>query len=108
MPLIIVLHLSYLGTGLATIRILFRSREYPWLLRLILAYYVGIFIHIVISHLAIVFTITSPIVTWVLLCIGLLGLLFEVANGLTTSVFSFGGFPADYKHKCLNVFLAIG
>jgi len=105
--MIILLHLSYLGTGLATIRILFRSREYPWHFRLILAYYVGIFAHIVILHLAIVFTITSPIVTWLLLCIGLLGLLFEVANVLTTSPFSFGGFPVDYKNKCLNSFLAI-
>ena len=107
MPLIILLHISYLGTGLATIRILFRGRDYPWHFRFILAYYVGIFVHIVILHLAIVFTITSPIVTWLLLCIGLLGLLFEVANGLRTSPFSFGRFPVDYKNKCLNGFLAI-
>ena len=107
MPLITLLHISYLGTGLATIRILFRGRDYPWHFRFILAYYVGIFVHIVILHLAIVFTITSPIVTWLLLCIGLLGLLFEVANGLRTSPFSFGRFPVDYKNKCLNGFLAI-
>ena len=107
MPLITLLHISYLGTGLATIRILFGGRDYPWHFRFILAYYVGIFVHIVILHLAIVFTITSPIVTWLLLCIGVLGLLFEVANGLRTSPFSFGRFPVDYKNKCLNGFLAI-
>jgi hypothetical protein len=34
-------------------------------------------------------------------------LLFEVANGLRTSPFSFGRFSVDYKNKCLNGFLAI-
>jgi hypothetical protein len=107
MPLIILLHLSYLGTGLATIRILFRNREYPWCFRLTLAYYTGIFAHVVILHVAIVFTITSPIVTWLLLSVGLLGLLFEVANILTTRPFKSGRLSDESKHKLLHSILAI-
>ena len=107
MPLIIVLHLSYLGTGLAALRILFGNTEYPWHFRLILAYYAGIFAHIVVLHLAILLTITSPIVTWLLVCIGLLGLLFELANVRTISPFKLGRLSGEYKNEFLHIFLAM-
>ena len=109
MPLIILLHLSYLGMGLAIIRILFKDGKYPWPPRLILAYYAGVFTHVVILHLGIVLTITSPMITWLLLSIGVLGLLFEFGAVLKTGCFKVGRLADgyQYKDKLLGSVLAI-
>jgi len=77
MTLIFLLHLSYIGLGLSFINLLFKNRNYPWYLSLPISYFTGVFIHVVILHLAIIATITSHITCWVLLVLGMLGLFYE-------------------------------
>jgi hypothetical protein len=107
MPLIILLHISYLGMGIFILRTLFASRDYAWSFRFILAYYVGILTHIVILHIAIIFTITSPIVTWMLLCVGLLGLSIEATNNITVTPYKIESLLRQYKIRLLATVMAV-
>jgi len=78
MILILLLHLSYLGFGVATLRLLFTGEQYPWCLRFSLGYFVGLFLHVLILKVAIIATVTSPVVSWLLFVIGLSGLFYEI------------------------------
>ena len=78
MTLVLLLHLSYLGSGLIVIHLLFNQEEYSWYLKLALGYFVGVFLHVIVLHSAIIVTITSPAVSWLLLLVGLLCLIYEI------------------------------
>lgn len=81
---ILLLHLSYLGIGLVMMRLLFKLDDYPWYLILPVGYFVGVLIHVIILHTAIVATVTSPLVSWALLIIGVHGLVYEIWLAIKT------------------------
>ncbi len=65
------------GLCLITIRGLFWRHNYPWHVRLTAGYYVGVLLHVLVVHLAIVLAHLSAGMTWGPMYLGLVGLLME-------------------------------
>lgn len=106
MILIILLHFSYLGMGLATIRLFFKTEDYSWHLRLPLSYFVGAFIHVIILHVAIVAKLTSPFISWALLIIGLLGV-YEIWLGIKKKSIRINPINSSISKLILNISIII-
>ena len=75
---IILLHFSYLGIGLWFLDLTFKNITYKNPIRFPLAYFLGVFINILILHAGILLKFTSPMLSWFLLIIGMLGFFYHL------------------------------
>ena len=107
MFLILLLHLSYLGLGLLIISLIFKHEEYPYSFRLLIAYFVGIFVNVLFIHIAIIATLTSPLISWSFLIIGMAGLACEIRFVIKTNVIKLNAFFSSPKNLILNISITI-
>ena len=109
MFLIILIHLSYLGLGLVAIRFIFKHYEYPCILRLTVGYFVGIFVNVGLIQVFLISKLTSPLISWSLLFIGLIGLIIEVSYAIKTKAkkpkISFGSKKKMILNACIFMLL---
>ena len=107
MFLILLLHLSYLGLGLLIISFIFKHEEYPYSFRLLIAYFVGVFANVLFIHIAIIATLTSPLISWSFLIIGMTGLACEIRFVIKTKVIKLNAFFSSPKNLILNISITI-
>jgi len=107
MFLILLLHLSYLGLGLLIISLIFKHEEYPYSFRLLIAYFVGVFANVLFIHIAIIATLTSPLISWSFLIIGMAGLACEIRFVIKTNVIKLNAFFSSPKNLILNISITI-
>lgn len=89
MFLIILLHFSYLGFGLAVISRFFKLDEYSWSFLIPISYFVGIFAHVVVIHISITLKFTSPLISWSLFVIGIAAFIFKIWFLIKTKALTF-------------------
>jgi len=102
---IILLHLSYLGFGLFFLNSTFKNITYKNPIKYPLSYFLGVFIHILILHVGILLKITSPMLSWFLLIIGNIGLLYHLYQELKTENLSAKHRTSKRKSYLLNTFI---
>ena len=73
---IILLHASYLGTGLILLNALPRAREYPRSIKWCMGYFTGVCVHVLVLLVCLEAGITAHSVPWFLVAAGLLALIY--------------------------------